>query len=185
MSDETSAGVRHIRVTLLQQLPLLIALVVLWMLLWGNLTWLSFLTGVFFAVAVTRLFYLPPVELSGRFHLGWAIVYAGMFAWELVIASFQVAFTAIRPRGVRGNSVLEVDLRTDDDFVLTVTTIILSLIPGSIVIEADRDRSLLYLHALDTPDDASVARVRARVLEIEARVIRVLGSTEDLERIAA
>ena len=33
----------------------------------------------------------------------------------------------------------------------------------------------LYLHALDTPDDAAIALVRERALAQEARVLRALG----------
>jgi multicomponent Na+:H+ antiporter subunit E len=57
--------------SLLRQLPLLVGLVVLWMFLWNQLTVLSFVTGVLVALLVTRVFFLPPVELSGRFNLGW------------------------------------------------------------------------------------------------------------------
>ena len=45
------------RVTLRQQLPLLLALVVLWMLLWGSITPLTIVTGVVVALGVTRAFF--------------------------------------------------------------------------------------------------------------------------------
>ena len=60
---------RRLRVRLWQQLPLLVVLVVLWMLLWGNISLLNLVTGAILAVLVTRVFFLPPVDLSGRFNV--------------------------------------------------------------------------------------------------------------------
>jgi multicomponent Na+:H+ antiporter subunit E len=167
-----------------QQLPLLVALVLLWMLLWGQISWLSLVSGVLVSVGVTRMFYLPPVELSGRFNPFWFVVFLARFLGDLVVASFQVAFQAIRPRGVTSNAVIAVDLVTRSDFVMTLTSIVISLIPGSIVLEVDRADSILYLHALNVRDTVGVERLRAKVLSVERSLVRALGSKQDLERTA-
>jgi multicomponent Na+:H+ antiporter subunit E len=165
----------------LQQLPLLVALVLLWMLLWGNVSWLNLVTGLILAVAVTRIFYLPPVELSGRFNPFWFAVFLGVFAWQLVVASFQVAGQAFG-RPIRSNAVIAVQLFTRSDFIMTLTAIALSLIPGSLVLEADRERSILYLHVLNTPDATAVEKTRHSVMTIERRLVRALGSKDDIAR---
>ncbi len=162
------------------QLPLIVVLVALWMLLWGTLSWLSFVSGIAVAFAVTRAFYLPPVELSGRFNPFWFIVFLARFAVDLVVASFQVAFQAIGPRGINRNSVVAVDLVTRSDFIMTLTSITLSLIPGSIVVEVDRHQSIIYLHALNTGDDAAVTALRLKVLSVERALVRALGSAADV-----
>ncbi|HEV7956808.1 MAG: Na+/H+ antiporter subunit [Microbacteriaceae bacterium] len=170
------------RANFVQQLPLLIALVVLWMLLWGAVSWLNLITGFLLALLVTRVFYLPPVELSGRFNPIWFAAFLVRFVGELVFASFQVAFQAFDPRGVRSNAVIAVQLHTRSDFIMTLTAIALSLIPGSLVVEADRERSILYLHALNVGDSAGVDQVRSKVLAVENRLVRALGSSDDVRR---
>ena len=55
---------RRATLTVWRQLPFFVWLIALWMLLWGQFTWLAFLTGLIAAVIVTRIFRLPPVELS-------------------------------------------------------------------------------------------------------------------------
>ena len=60
---------KSIMLQLWKQLPFFVWLVALWMLLWGQFTWLAFFTGVVAAVLVTRTFRLPPVELSGRVNI--------------------------------------------------------------------------------------------------------------------
>lgn len=166
-----------------QQLPLLVALVVLWMLLWGTVSWFSVLSGVAVSLFVVRVFYLPPVELSGRVNVLWLAVFLGKFSLDLVRASFQVAAQAFDPRGIRGNAVVAVQLHTRSDFIITITAIVVSLIPGSLVVEIDRERSILYLHALGTRDEAGVERVRAKVLRAERDAVRALGSRPDLRRL--
>lgn len=176
---------QHIRVRLWQQLPLLVALVVLWMLLWGTISWISVLSGILVAIVVTRVFYLPPVELSGRFNPFWFLVFLGRFLFDVVVASFTVAGQAFRPRGVRSNAVIAVDLVTVSDFITTLTALAVSLVPGSLVIEVDRDRSILYLHSLGVDDREGVEQIRHKVLGVERAIVRAVGSRADVERTRA
>ena len=165
---------------MIKQLPLLLVLIVLWMLLWGSLTLLTFLTGVLVAIVVTRVFYLPPVELSGRFHPLWFVVFLLRFAIELVKASFIVAAQAFSPKGPGRSSVIGVQLLTRSDFIMTVTAIAISLIPGSIVVEVDRAGGILYLHVLGAASGEAIEKVRHNVLAIEVLLVRALGSRDDI-----
>lgn len=182
--SESTAPRRGLRWRVWRQLPLLVGLVVLWMLLWGSLTWLSLVTGIVVAIVVTRLFYLPPVELSGRFNPLWFLAFLARFTADLVIASFQVAFQALRRRPSTRNAVLAVDLVTRSDFITTAVAIATSLIPGSLVVEVDRQRSILYLHALGVGDLEGAERVRAKVLTVERQLVRAFGSKDDVRRTA-
>src|SRR5690606_24956025 len=105
----------RLRRVVLHQIPMLVWLVFLWMLLWGSFSWLTILTGVIVAVLVTRVFYLPPLALSGRFNLWWALVFAVHFAYDLFRASVEVAWIAIDPRKVPSSSVVAVQLRSRSD----------------------------------------------------------------------
>jgi len=176
------AAKRSARVRLWHQLPLLAILVVLWMLLWGQFTWLSFATGLVLAVLVTRAFYLPPIDLSGRLNPWHLALFLGVFSWKLVVGSFQVALQAFSPQPIRGNGVIAVQLFTRSDIIMTLTAITLSLIPGSLVLEADRQRSILYLHVLGAGPGDSVEKTRSDAVRLERRLVRALGSREDLER---
>lgn len=173
----------RLRRVFLHQIPMLVWLVFLWMLLWGSFSWLTILTGVIVAVLVTRVFYLPPLALSGRFNLWWALVFAVHFAYDLFRASVEVAWIAIDPRKVPSSSVVAVQLRSRSDLIMTLVSIAISLVPGSLVVEADRLRGVLYVHVLatDTPDD--VESGRQTVLGVERRIVRALGSREEFELI--
>jgi multicomponent Na+:H+ antiporter subunit E len=170
---------------LLHQLPLLAVLVVLWMLLWGDLSVLSVLTGVLLAIGVTRVFYLPAVALSGRFHVLAFAKLMAVFLADLVRASAQVASQALSPRGVRASAVVEVSLRSRSDFIVTLTAVITSLVPGSLVLEVDRERGVLFIHVLGATSQGDLDEARAHVLANEALLIRALGSRRDFARLRA
>lgn len=174
---------RETRWRLWKQLPLLLGLVLLWAILWGQVTWLSILTGVIVAITVTRVFYLPPAELSGRINFWYALVFLAHFLLDVAVASFTVAYQALNPRPVPRSSVIGVQLRTRSDLIMTFNAIAMSLVPGSLVVEADRERSILYLHTFDTKTTADVEAMRRKVLVVEARIVRAIGSREDLARI--
>lgn len=178
---EVSNG--EVRRRLWQQLPLLVGLVLLWMVLWNQFTVLSLVTGVVVAVIVTRVFYLPPVELPGRINPWYMLVFLAHFFLDVALASFQVAFQALSPRPIPRSSVIGIQLRTRSDLIMTLDAIAMSLVPGSLVVEADRERGILYLHTFATRTKDDVEAMRRKVLVVEARIVRAIGSREDLARI--
>lgn len=163
------------------ELPLLIGLVLMWMALWHEVSWLTLLSGLFVSVLAMRLFYLPPVELAGRFNVWWAARYVGFFLWHLAVASFQVSWLAVRPGPVPRTSIIAVRLRTHSDFILTMVGLTVSLIPGSLVAEVDRYGSVLYLHVLNTPTQKQIRAMRKQARRIEVLLIRAVGSRQELE----
>jgi len=170
--------------SILRQLPLLVALVVLWMLLWNQLTVLAFVSGLVVAIVVVRVFPLPPVLLGGRFHVGWALLLLGRLAFDIGRASLQVSWQAVSPRGMRGAAIVAVPLRSRSDLLMTLTAVAVSLVPGSLVVEADRERSILYLHAIGIDSVGDVDAARRGVLAVETRMVRALGGRADVERLS-
>ncbi|MGX1933593.1 Na+/H+ antiporter subunit E [Microbacterium resistens] len=182
MSPETKRGLwRDIRT----QLPFLLWLIVLWMLLWGQFTVLSLLTGIAVAVFVTRVFRLPTVELSGRINLWWTAVLLVRFLAAVVHGSLTVVLQVLNPRRQPGTAIIAVPLRYADDLVMTHVAVTASLIPGSLVVEADRDNRTLYLHVIGVRSRADADRQRAGVLRWERRIVRALGSPAQMQALRA
>jgi multicomponent Na+:H+ antiporter subunit E len=171
------------RISLRQELPLLVWLVIVWGALWQDFSPGNLLFGALLAVAVARLFYLPPVDLSGRFNIAYAVPFVLMFLAKVVVASGQVLYLAV----VRGpkvkNAVVAVTLRSHQDLLVTATGHIISLIPGSLVVEVDRSTSTLYLHALNISSAEDVENLRSEVRSIEAGLIRIMGTSEELDAV--
>jgi multicomponent Na+:H+ antiporter subunit E len=167
----------------LRQLPYAVWLVVLWLALWGQLTMLALVTGVLVGLLVVRMFYLPPAEAPGRFNPYRFVILAAVFAFDLMRASFHVAWLAVRPRPVAVSAIIQVDLRTRSDLIMTLTAEAITLIPGSFVVEVDRPNTIVYLHVLDAKTKDDVEGMRRTVLAQEERIIRAVGSMDDLVRL--
>lgn len=165
------------------QLPFTLWLVALWMLLWGQFTVLAALTGVIVAIFVTRVFRLPPVELSGRVNLAWGLLFVLQFLWALVRGSLTVAAQVLDFRRQPGAAIIAIPLRIDDDLIMTHTAVTASLIPGSLVVEADRDRRILYLHVIGVRSAEDVEAQRDVVLRWEHRIVRAVGSRAQWRRL--
>ncbi|SDS92368.1 Na+/H+ antiporter subunit E [Jiangella sp. DSM 45060] len=162
------------------QWPMLIGLTIVWVLLWGGLTVTNVLSGLVVAVVVTLVFPLPPIVFGGKLRPRGLAVLIGWFVVELFVASVEVAVQALRPGKQPPNAVIEADLRSHSDLYLTLTAELLSLVPGSLVVEARRSTSTLFLHVLGVRDAEDVEKARRRALRQEERVMLALASDEEL-----
>jgi multicomponent Na+:H+ antiporter subunit E len=159
-----------------RQLPLLLGLVALWVFLWDHVDVLTVTTGVLLAIAVTRALYLPPVLLSGRFNPWRGLLLGLRMMFDVVVASIQVAFKSIWPTWQPMNAIIDVQLLTRSDLVTTLTAEAITVVPGTVVIDIDRERGLLYLHALGTRTPEDIDRARERVLATEERIVLAIGT---------
>ena len=182
-ASERHRDKRGVFVQLWRQLPFFVWLIALWMLLWGQFTWTAFLTGLVAAVVVTRVFRLPPVELSGRMNVWYGVVFILEFLVALVRGSLTVAWQVLDWRTQPGTAIVAVPLRTDDDLIMTHTAVTASLIPGSLIVDADRDRRVLYLHVIGVRSARDVERQRASVWGWERRIVLAVGSQAQVERV--
>lgn len=173
--------VRRAIATAWRQLPFFAWLIALWMLLWGQFTWLAFLTGLVAAIVVTRVFRLPPVELSGRVNLWWGLLFVFEFLAALIRGSLTVAWQVLDIRLQPGPAIIAVQLVTDDDLIMTHTAVTASLIPGSLIVDTDRDRRVLFLHVIGVRNDADLEKQRESVRHWERRIVRAVGSRAQLE----
>lgn len=144
-----------------------------WLALWGDVTPLLVVGGVLVAVLVCLTFPLPPLDLGTRVRPVLLAGVVGGFALDVCRASVQVALVVLRRRPVT-NAVVAVDLETTSDFILTLVASMLSLVPGSIVVEARRSTHTLYLHVLDVADAAAADEFRRKALALEQRLLRAL-----------
>jgi multicomponent Na+:H+ antiporter subunit E len=171
----TGMAVRRLGPRQLLQWPMILWLTLVWAALWGSVAPLILVSGVLVGVVVSLVFPLPPLRAAPRIHPWGVLVLVGRFVVDLVVASAQVVWVTLRPGTVR-SAVIEVDLTTDSDLVMTFTAQLVSLVPGSVIVEARRSTHTLFLHVLDVTDETQVDDARKRVLAQEQRVLRAFTS---------
>lgn len=180
MKQRRDGSMRPVRYRALQPTAL-IWLTLLWVALWGDLSVANVLGGLVLAVIVCMVFPLPPLRMRLRIRplrLAWLVLH---FLADVVVASIEVTWVTLQLGRDPRNAIIEVDLRTSSDFVLTIVAEMTSLVPGSVVVEARRSTHSLFLHVLDAQDEHGVERMRRRTYELERRVVFALGTqTEHL-----
>lgn len=155
--------------------------VALWCLLWGGIDLKNLLGGLAVAVIVFVLFPMPPTghELTLR-PLRFAQFTLRFFA-DCVVSAVQVGYFALRPGPQPPSSVIAVTMASRSDFFLTFTGVLCTLVPGSVVVEAQRATGTLFLHTFNAGTPEAVEKARASVLAQEERLLRAVGRREVLE----
>lgn len=157
---------------------MLLWLTVVWMAFWRDFSIGNIVVGFTLAVIVSLVFPLPPLQMETRvrpLHLVWLVV---RFLYDVVVASFQVVWLTLQFRRQPESSVIAVTLRTQSDFVMTLVSQMTSLVPGTIVVEAQRQTNTVYVHSLDVRD-TTVEEIRGHVLAQERRIALALGMDVD------
>lgn len=166
------------------QVPLMVWLVVVWNLLWGTLSWANVLSGLLVALTVLTLLPLPHVVGGSRVRPLPLLSFLGHFVVDLVTSAAEVSWQALRPGGVHRTAIVQVQLRTDSDLLLTMVAEAISLVPGSLLLDLDREERVMTLHVLPARDLEDVQRRKRHVLVVEERLVRAFGSAADAAALA-
>ncbi len=159
------------------------ALVTIWVLLWGTFSWANVISGLAVAAVLLAVFPLPPVTFAGRIHPLPLLRFGWRFLRDLVVASAQVAWLALRVGHTPKSAIIAVPLRVNTDLNLTLTAEALTLVPGSLILEVDRKTGTLYIHVIGVRSLDEVEQFRRGVLELEARIIAAIGSDDEQRRV--
>lgn len=184
-SKGAAARARRRRARFLIELPLTLWMVLVWGALWQDFSPDNLVFGFLISLGVVATFKLPPVELSGRFNLWHALGFVARFLWDVVKASIGVMMVAVVQGPDVRNAVIGIRMRSHEDLMATTLGHVLTLIPGSFVVEVDRTTSTLYLHVLNVNTAEEAEEFRREVRATEARLIRVMGSREELAALRA
>jgi multicomponent Na+:H+ antiporter subunit E len=158
-------------------------LTAVWVGLWGSVTAANVLGGLAVSVVLLALLPLPEVPDQGRVRPGALLAFLGFFAVELVRASVVVVWQVLRPRAALHQAVLSVDVPGASDRLLTVVANSISLTPGTLTLEVDRERSRLYVHALDIGGAEGVEAARRDILRLVRKAAAAVGPQDVLDRL--
>ena len=145
---------------------------IVWVLLWGTFSIANILGGLVVSIIVMVLLPLPRVLVEGRVHLLSAVRLGVYIFIESMRSTISVGWLAIRPAPPPVTGVLRCRLTIKSDLVLTLWTDIMNNIPGTMVLEIDQVRRIVYVHVLDVSTDRAVADFYRSARLIERLLIR-------------
>ena len=157
----------------------LLWLMLVWILLWGSISAANILSGLAVALVITLLLPLPAVPVEGRLHPVSLVRLAGLMTWYLVLSSAQLAWLAVKPGPPPLSAVLRAHLALKSDLVLALAVNMINLTPGTIVLEIDQVRRMIYVHVIDVGSDRAVARFYRQITQIERLLVASFERDED------
>lgn len=158
-------------------------LTVFWVAISGQFTPFGVVGGAVLAWLVTLAFPLPPLHYRGRPRPWGLVVLVVALVRDLAVASFTLAVQALHPHPDPKPGIVRVRLASDSDLYQVNTAELLSIVPGTIVIDARRRTRTLYLHVFDLSSQTPDA-VRAESLAVEQRVLRALATRKERDAAA-
>lgn len=147
---------------------------VLWMFLQDDWSVLSFTSGYLFGILV--LFILRRF-LNSRFYLFTLQAVFQLFLLfmhELFVSSILVIREIIKPKIDIKPGIISFETSLESDIEVTLLALLLTLTPGSVVMEITPDNKMFYLHAMDIPElSDSVIRSKEKFEEAIKKVTRL------------
>lgn len=150
---------------------IVIWLILVWLALWGTVSVANILSGLVIALLITVFLPLPAVPVQGKLHPLSLVRLAALVAWWLIQSSIQVAWLAVRPGKPPLSAVLRARLDLKSDLVLALGVNIMNLTPGTLVLEIDQSRRLVYVHVLDVGTKRAVARFYRQTAQLERLLV--------------
>lgn len=140
-----------------------LAIILLWLVLVGTLSYGQVLIALLLALFVplfTSRFWPDQPKMGHPFT---AMMLFGRVLYDIVVANIDVARRVLGPIPVLRPAWAEVPLDTDDFFVATLVGSIITLTPGTLTCDVDREKRMLLVHFLHVEDvDASISEIKER-----------------------
>jgi multicomponent Na+:H+ antiporter subunit E len=149
-------------------------LTVMWVALWGNLSWANVLGGLAVSGALLVAYRVATKRTPDyTFRPLPAIRFILYFLWKLLEANLVLAWEVITPRNKIKEGIVEVPIQGCSDGLITLVANAITLTPGTVTLEVATNPARLYVHVLHLRD---IEDVRREVQHLEALAIRAFGS---------
>lgn len=154
-----------------------IVLFIFCLLVWVFLNWKPdyqhLIVGVFAAGLVSffigDLFTRNPHMFTHLHRYLWFLCYILIFAWECVKANFDVALRVVHPKVPLNPGIVKVKTELTSNVALTFLANSITLTPGTLTVDIDKDKKVLFIHWIDVSRKEKQTR---RIVERFERILR-------------
>ncbi len=150
-----------------------LALLVVWIALWGELSVANVVSGLV-TVGLLALVFPGTPGHGHRLHPIGALTLVGSVLANLVASTWRVTLAVVRPTPDRVHAeVIPVELDSSSPLVCAIVANAITLTPGTMTVDLDPDTSELRVHVLGRVDHDEF---RASVRALERRVVAAVGA---------
>ncbi len=151
--------------------------VVLWLMLWTDISVGNVVSGVLvalFVVSLTRRITVPYPDAGGyRISPIGLVVFTGHVIWSLIKSNLFLAWEIVTPTNTIATGNVEVQLRSTSPAIAMAVSNVVTLTPGTVTVGVSDDSSVLTIAVLHLDEPAEVRR---SVRRTEQLAIRAFGS---------
>ncbi len=131
---------------------------VLWCLVWGAFDFYMLLSGFAFGYVVLGV-YSRVTAVEGYGRKVWQLLrFTGYFVRLLIVANVQIAVEILTPRFRQTPRIVRLDTKGMTPIQRTVLANIITLTPGSLVIDCSPNREIMYVHCMYAADRESAVK---------------------------
>ncbi len=155
-------------------------LTLIWVLLWGELSWKSVIGGLFMAFLVMTV--MPMHRATNEKIKVRPIALARLsivFILDVLKASVEITYAILTRKKLKA-AIIRVHTRAESDIFLAITSGFTAMVPGSIVIDAHRMTGMMYVHVFDVSGEDGLQKAHDTVIRQEERILRALASDQVL-----
>lgn len=134
------------------QIVLNVFLAFMWMFIKVSFDFSSFIKGYFFGLIIIFVFRR---FFKSRFYLGniyAAIKLTLIFLRELILSNIAVIKVVLKPKLDMRPGIFAYETVLTKDWEITILSSLITLTPGTLVVEVSDDNKILYIHAMDIDD---------------------------------
>lgn len=113
----------------------------------------------------------PHLMLHPRRYVNFIFLYVPVFLWEVVKANFDVAYRVVHPDLPINPGIVKVKTSLQSDIALTLLANSITLTPGTMSVDIDKDKSILYIHWIDVQSQDIEAATR-NIVERFEKILR-------------
>lgn len=157
-------------------------LLIVWVAVFASISWLTVLSGLLVAALIQVIFPLPTQKNLWHFRPRFVAILLARFIWDLIKAGVQVSAVVITGKN-HDDAILKCDMRSNNQVYMTIVAAMTSMIPGTIVLEANRSKGFLYLHCLDIENQGGVDGIRKATRDQEKRVLLAFAPNKVLDEV--
>lgn len=133
----------------------------IWMFFTGSFTTSGFLVGFLLGLLVIFMMRRFFQESGTSFYFIRVIKVIKLiliFARELVIANFEVLRLVLSPKLSIQPGIFRYETTLKSGWAISLLSMLISLTPGTLVVQVSQDNTILYIHALHMPDKEALKR---------------------------
>ncbi|MEM4345785.1 MAG: Na+/H+ antiporter subunit E [Candidatus Caldarchaeum sp.] len=157
---------------------LIILMTPVYMMLKGSLSPLSLVEGLFFstlALLATRTVVRQQIKqtLPGILRrIPALLLYVAFFFKEALLSTLDLIYRCLHPRLPIYPGIVAVDILGVSELHAAMVSNTLNLTPGTLVIDVDMKRKVIYVHTINAKD---LEQTKKRIINVEKHVGKVVG----------